>query len=122
VRNADAVFHCVPVGAMGATAKASIGAMKAGAILTDVGSVKGNVAREFRGLGRSDVHVIPGHPIAGTEKSGPDAGFASLFENRWCILTPDAGAFAGVCRGDGQAGCVLDRAGLEGRAHGCAAA
>jgi cyclohexadieny/prephenate dehydrogenase len=90
VRNADAVFHCVPVGAMGATAKASIGAMKAGAILTDVGSVKGNVAREFRRLGRSDVHMIPGHPIAGTEKSGPDAGFASLFENRWCILTPDA--------------------------------
>ena len=90
VRNADAVFHCVPVGAMGATAKASIGAMKADAILTDVGSVKGNVAREFRGLGRSDVHVIPGHPIAGTEKSGPDAGFASLFEGRWCILTPDA--------------------------------
>ena len=92
VRNADAVFHCVPVGAMGATAKASIGAMKADAILTDVGSVKGNVAREFRGLGRSDVHVIPGHPIAGTEKSGPDAGFASLFEGRWCILTPDANA------------------------------
>lgn len=94
VRNADAVFHCVPVGAMGATAKASIGAMKAGAILTDVGSVKGNVAREFRGLGREDVHVIPGHPIAGTEKSGPDAGFASLFEGRWCILTPEAGASA----------------------------
>lgn len=92
VRDADAVFHCVPVGAMGATAKASIGAMKADAILTDVGSVKGNVAREFRGLGRADVHVIPGHPIAGTEKSGPDAGFASLFEGRWCILTPDANA------------------------------
>lgn len=91
VRDADAVFHCVPVGAMGATAKASIGAMKSGAILTDVGSVKGNVAREFRGLGRDDVHVIPGHPIAGTEKSGPDAGFASLFENRWCILTPEVG-------------------------------
>ena len=94
VRDADAVFHCVPVGAMGETAKASIGAMKPGAILTDVGSVKGNVAREFRGLGRGDVHVIPGHPIAGTEKSGPDAGFASLFEGRWCILTPETGASA----------------------------
>jgi cyclohexadieny/prephenate dehydrogenase len=94
VRNADAVFHCVPVGAMAATARASIGAMKPGAILTDVGSVKGNVARDFRGLGRSDIHVIPGHPIAGTEKSGPDAGFASLFENRWCILTPEAGGDA----------------------------
>ncbi len=91
VRNADAVFHCVPVGAMGMTAKASVGAMKPGAILTDVGSVKGNVAREFRGLSRDDVHVIPGHPIAGTEKSGPEAGFASLFESRWCILTPEPG-------------------------------
>ncbi len=94
VRDADAVFHCVPVGAISATAKASIGAMKAGAILTDVGSVKGNVAREFKALGRDDVHVIPGHPIAGTEKSGPDAGFASLFDNRWFIITPEAGGSA----------------------------
>ncbi len=91
VATADAVFHCVPVGAMGETAKASVGAMKAGAILTDVGSVKGNVARDFRALARGDIHVIPGHPIAGTEKSGPDAGFASLFESRWCILTPETG-------------------------------
>jgi cyclohexadieny/prephenate dehydrogenase len=89
VREADAVFHCVPVGAMAATARASIDAMKPGAILTDVGSVKGNVARDWRALGRADVHVIPGHPIAGTEKSGPDAGFASLFQGRWCILTPE---------------------------------
>ncbi|MEQ1608884.1 MAG: prephenate/arogenate dehydrogenase family protein [Hyphomonadaceae bacterium] len=89
VREAEAVFHCVPVGAMGATARASIGAMKAGAILTDVGSVKGTVARDFRSLERADIHVIPGHPIAGTEKSGPDAGFASLFEGRWCIITPE---------------------------------
>lgn len=94
VANADAVFHCVPVGAMGATARASINAMKPGAILTDVGSVKGNIARDWRSLGRSDVHIIPGHPIAGTEKSGPDAGFASLFENRWCILTPEPGGDA----------------------------
>jgi cyclohexadieny/prephenate dehydrogenase len=94
VRDADVVFHCVPVGAMASTARASIGAMKAGAILTDVGSVKGNVARDFRGLGRADVHVIPGHPVAGTEKSGPDAGFSSLFEERWCILTPEAGGSA----------------------------
>ena len=94
VANADAVFHCVPVGAMGATARASINAMKPGAILTDVGSVKGNIARDWRSLGRGDVHIIPGHPIAGTEKSGPDAGFASLFENRWCILTPEPGGDA----------------------------
>ncbi len=90
VREADAVFHCVPVGAISETGRASIAAMKAGAILTDVGSVKGTVARELKALGREDVHVIPGHPIAGTEKSGPDAGFASLFDNRWCIITPDA--------------------------------
>ncbi len=90
VANADAVFMCVPVGAIGVVSGASVVAMKAGAILTDVGSVKGNVARDFRALGRTDIHVIPGHPIAGTEKSGPDAGFASLFENRWCILTPEA--------------------------------
>ena len=94
VRDADAVFHCVPVGAMGQTARASIGAMKAGAILTDVGSVKGNVARELRAGARPGVHVIPGHPIAGTEKSGPDAGFGSLFEGRWCILTPEGGGDA----------------------------
>jgi cyclohexadieny/prephenate dehydrogenase len=91
VANADVVFHCVPVGAMGATARASIAAMKPGAILTDVGSVKGNIDRDWRSLGRADIHIIPGHPIAGTEKSGPDAGFATLFEGRWCILTPTPG-------------------------------
>lgn len=91
VANADAVFHCVPVGAMGATARASVHAMKSGAILTDVGSVKGNIDRDWRSLGRADIHIIPGHPIAGTEKSGPDAGFPTLFEGRWCILTPTPG-------------------------------
>jgi cyclohexadieny/prephenate dehydrogenase len=91
VANADAVFHCVPVGAMGATARASVHAMKPGAILTDVGSVKGNIDRDWRSLGRADIHIIPGHPIAGTEKSGPDAGFPTLFEGRWCILTPTPG-------------------------------
>lgn len=91
VAAADAVFLCVPVGAVGIVAGACAAAMKSGAILTDVGSVKGNVARDFRSLGRNDIHVIPGHPIAGTEKSGPDAGFASLFESRWCILTPESG-------------------------------
>lgn len=100
--DADAVFLCVPVGAIGATAKACGGAMKAGAIVTDVGSVKGNVARDLRAAARPDVHVIPGHPIAGTEKSGPDAGFASLFEGRWCILTPESG-------GDGAYRDAVDR-------------
>ncbi len=88
--SADIVFLCMPVGAMAAAGRQAIGAMKPGAILTDVGSVKGNVARELNAIARPGVHVIPGHPVAGTEKSGPDAGFASLFEGRWCILTPDA--------------------------------
>jgi cyclohexadieny/prephenate dehydrogenase len=94
VATADAVFFCVPVGAIGAAAKASVGAMKPGAIATDVGSVKGNVARDLKAAAGPGVHVIPGHPIAGTEKSGPDAGFASLFEGRWCILTPESGGDA----------------------------
>jgi cyclohexadieny/prephenate dehydrogenase len=94
VANADAVVHCVPVGAMGATARASVHAMKSGAILTDVGSVKGSIDRDWRSLGRQDIHIIPGHPIAGTEKSGPDAGFPTLFEGRWCILTPTPGGSA----------------------------
>jgi prephenate dehydrogenase len=71
VRDADAVFLCVPVGAMAETGGASLAAMKPGAILTDVGSVKGSVARDLRALAKPGVHVIPGHPIAGTEKSGP---------------------------------------------------
>jgi cyclohexadieny/prephenate dehydrogenase len=94
VAGADAVFLCIPVGAVGAVGAACAGAMKAGAILTDVGSVKGSVARDLKAAG-AGVHVIPGHPIAGTEKSGPDAGFATLFEGRWCILTPEAGGDAG---------------------------
>src|SRR5689334_5317307 len=89
VKTADAVFLCVPVGAMKQAGEACVAAMKSGAILSDVGSVKGSVARDLRAAARPGVHIIPGHPIAGTEKSGPDAGFASLFEGRWCILTPD---------------------------------
>jgi cyclohexadieny/prephenate dehydrogenase len=95
VREADAVFLCVPVGAMGAVARAIVSAMKPGAILTDVGSVKGSVARELKAAAQAGIHIIPGHPIAGTERSGPDAGFASLFEGRWCILTPEASTDAG---------------------------
>jgi cyclohexadieny/prephenate dehydrogenase len=91
VAEADAVFLCIPVGAVGTVAAACAPAMKPGAILTDVGSVKGTVAQAFRAIGRGDVHMIPGHPIAGTERSGPDAGFASLFEERWFILTPEQG-------------------------------
>ena len=94
VRDADLVILCVPVGAMKAAAEACLAAMKPGATLSDVGSVKGSVVRDLRPLMRADVHFIPGHPIAGTEKSGPDAGFATLFDGRWCILTPERDADA----------------------------
>ncbi len=87
VRDADAVFLCVPVGAMGRAGEAAA-AMKPGAVLSDVGSVKGAVVADVAALAPEGVHFVPGHPIAGTEKSGPDAGFPSLFEGRWCILTP----------------------------------
>ncbi len=88
--DADLVFLNVPVGAMGAVAERIAPALKPGAILTDVGSVKESVIRDVSPHVPPGVHFIPGHPIAGTEQSGPDAGFAELFENRWCILTPAA--------------------------------
>ncbi len=88
VRDADLVFLNVPVGAMGKVAEHIAPALKQGAILTDVGSVKAAVIRDVSPHVPRGVHFIPGHPIAGTEQSGPDAGFPELFENRWCILTP----------------------------------
>jgi cyclohexadieny/prephenate dehydrogenase len=91
VAGADLVILCAPVGTYGATA-AEIGRhLKHGAILTDVGSVKAAVVRDCEPHIPRDVHFIPGHPIAGTEHSGPRAGFAELFDNRWCILTPVPG-------------------------------
>lgn len=87
-QDADLVIVCIPVGACGEVA-AEIGAhLKPGAIVSDVGSVKGSVARDMAPHIPSGVHFIPAHPVAGTEHSGPDAGFAELFINRWCILTP----------------------------------
>ncbi len=88
VQDADLVIVCIPVGACGEVA-AEIGVhLKPGAIVSDVGSVKGSVARDMAPHIPSGVHFIPAHPVAGTEHSGPDAGFAELFINRWCILTP----------------------------------
>ena len=88
VIDADMVIVCVPVGACAAVA-AEIGPhLKPGAIVTDVGSVKTRVVEMMVPHMPDGVHFIGGHPIAGTEQSGPDAGFASLFEGRWCILTP----------------------------------
>ncbi|PSJ59428.1 prephenate/arogenate dehydrogenase family protein [Mesorhizobium soli] len=88
VKDADLVIVSVPVGSSGAVAEEIAPALKPGAILTDVGSTKGSVIAQMKPHLPEGVHFIPGHPLAGTEKSGPDAGFAELFENRWCILTP----------------------------------
>lgn len=91
VRDADLVILCVPVGAYRSVMEQIKGALMPGAILSDVGSVKGDVVRQLAPLVPPGVHLIPGHPIAGTEHSGPSAGFAELFIGRWCILTPVAG-------------------------------
>jgi cyclohexadieny/prephenate dehydrogenase len=85
---ADLVMLAVPVLAMGPAAAAAAPGMRPGATLSDVGSVKGAVAEAMAANAADGVFVIPGHPVAGTEQSGPDAGFATLFENRWSILTP----------------------------------
>ena len=88
VSDADLVVLCTPVGAYGALAGAFGAAVKPGAIVTDVGSVKATVVPEVGPHLAKGIHLIPGHPVAGTESSGPDAGFAELFMDRWCILTP----------------------------------
>ncbi|MBY0610674.1 MAG: prephenate/arogenate dehydrogenase family protein [Beijerinckiaceae bacterium] len=92
VREADLVISCIPVGGNGALSQAIGPHLKPGAIVTDVGSVKGAVLRDMAPHLPEHVHFIPGHPIAGAETSGPDAGFAELFDNRWTILTPPEGA------------------------------
>jgi len=88
VHDADLVVLAVPVGAMAAALADAAPALKQGAIVTDVGSVKRAVIEAVQPLLPPHAFLIPGHPIAGTERSGPDAGFASLFHNRWHILTP----------------------------------
>ena len=88
VKDADLVIVSVPVGASGAVAAEIAPNLKPGAIVTDVGSTKGSVIAQMAPHMPPGVHFIPGHPIAGTEYSGPDAGFIGLFKGRWCILTP----------------------------------
>ncbi|MGR4863529.1 prephenate/arogenate dehydrogenase family protein [Caulobacter sp. LARHSG274] len=88
VEGADLVVIATPVLATGEVAAQAAAALKPGATLTDVGSVKAGPAEAMHAAAPAGVHVIPGHPIAGTEHSGPDAGLAELFENRWTILTP----------------------------------
>ncbi|MHC5655420.1 prephenate/arogenate dehydrogenase family protein [Stappia sp. ICDLI1TA098] len=91
VEGADLVILCVPVGACEAVTRWIAPALSPGAIVSDVGSTKASVVRQMAPHLPDNVHFIPGHPIAGTEESGPDAGFADLFRNRWCILTPVEG-------------------------------
>ncbi|WP_342360240.1 prephenate/arogenate dehydrogenase family protein [Terrarubrum flagellatum] len=94
VRDCDLVILCVPVGANASVAQAIAPALAKGAILSDVGSVKTAVVRDVAPHLPDHVHFIPAHPVAGTEQSGPDAGFPTLFLNRWCILTPPFGTDA----------------------------
>jgi cyclohexadieny/prephenate dehydrogenase len=94
--DADLVILCAPVGACGALAKEIGPSLKPGAIVTDVGSVKAAIVRDVAPHIPKGVHFVPGHPIAGTEQSGPESGFAELFDGRWCILTPEAHTDAGA--------------------------
>lgn len=91
VVDADLVILCVPVGAMAAVAAEIAPELSPGTVISDVGSVKGQVLTDLTAA-LPGMAIIPAHPVAGTENSGPDAGFASLFSNRWCILTPADGA------------------------------
>jgi cyclohexadieny/prephenate dehydrogenase len=88
VAGADLVVFAAPPAAIGPAVAAAAPGLKPGAILSDVGSVKGAIAEAMLAAAPESVFVVPGHPIAGTEQSGPDAGFATLFENRWAILCP----------------------------------
>jgi len=88
VEGADLVIVCIPVGQCGAAAREIAPHLAPGAIVSDVGSVKAQVARDMAPHLPANVHFVPAHPVAGTEYSGPDAGFAELFTGRWCILTP----------------------------------
>jgi cyclohexadieny/prephenate dehydrogenase len=91
VKGADLVILCIPVGACGAVAAEIAPHLKPGAIVSDVGSVKAAIVKDMAPYLPASVHFVPAHPVAGTENSGPDSGFAELFINRWCILTPPEG-------------------------------
>jgi len=88
---ADLVILCIPVGACGGVAEEIGPHLKRGATVSDVGSVKAAVLRDVAPHLADGIHFVPAHPVAGTEHSGPDSGFAELFINRWCILTPPPG-------------------------------
>jgi len=90
VRDADLVVICSPLGTYRAIGEAIAGHLREGAIVSDVGSVKGMVVRDLRPVVPAHAHLVPAHPVAGTERSGPEAGFAELFDGHWCIVTPEA--------------------------------
>ncbi|HUK09963.1 MAG TPA: prephenate/arogenate dehydrogenase family protein [Stellaceae bacterium] len=96
VEGADLVVLGTPLSAYRPIAERISGALKSGAIVTDVGSVKQGAIRDVAPSIPPGVHFIPGHPVSGTERSGPDAGFAELFNDRWCILTPTPGTDPGA--------------------------
>jgi cyclohexadieny/prephenate dehydrogenase len=107
----DAVMLSVPVGAIGAVMQTIAPRLAPGCIVTDTGSTKGSVIRDIAPHLPPGVHLVPGHPMAGTEFSGPDAGFAELFEGRYCILTPngaDPDATARVAEFWRRAGSTVD--------------
>jgi cyclohexadieny/prephenate dehydrogenase len=91
VEGADCVMLCAPVGAYAALAEAIAPHLAPGCIITDVGSTKQSVIRDVGPLVPAGVHFVPAHPVAGTEYSGPDAGFTTLFQGRWTLLTPPPG-------------------------------
>jgi cyclohexadieny/prephenate dehydrogenase len=95
-KDADLIVLCAPIGANALIAEEIGRSLKRGAIVTDVGSVKVCVIRDVGPHLPDGVHLVPGHPVAGTEHSGPESGFPELFENRYCILTPPPGADAGA--------------------------
>ncbi len=117
VRGADLVIFAVPISAYGALAASMAPHLKTGAIVSDVGSVKMAAVRDLGPHIPAGVHLVPGHPVAGTEHSGPGAGLVNLFEGRWCILTPTPGTdqaavdkVAALWRGCGSMIEVMDPA------------
>jgi len=94
VKDADIVIICSPMGTYSAIIEAIAPALKKGAIVSDVGSVKGSAIADLAPHIPDGVHLVPAHPVAGTEHSGPESGFPELFEGRWCVLTPEPGADA----------------------------
>ena len=91
VEGADCIMLCTPVGTYAEIAQAIAPHLAPDSILTDVGSTKASVLRDVGPLVPAGVHFVPAHPLAGTEQSGPEAGFATLFDGRWCLLTPSPG-------------------------------